>query len=497
MSAVYEAEHLATEARVALKVLSPRIGRAATARRRFDLEARVAARVNSENIVSVLDAGIDPDTRAPYLAMELLSGETLAAHIERRGRLDPGSATEVLRQVARGLDAAHGYRTAAGVRKPIVHRDLKPDNLFLTHRADGALLVKILDFGLAKVSSESAAISRDMRGTPLYMAFEQVAGKAVSPQTDVWALGLLAYFVLTGRHYWVASGGREPGHVEALFAEILARPLVRPSERWLEQGLELSLPSAFDAWMLTCIDRAPAKRHASASAAVDAFEALFSLAIEPVAPSQAGSLRRESLATARYASVQDLPPAIVRARPAFEAAAVPAPRALEPGEARAMWPRLRRSSWMQWGAAFALAGLPGVAIVWSIAHWTARRVPSEPPVVASSELAPERPASAKPLEPPPLVTPAPPASTPRASGPRVTVVALESTSTLTLRPVPAPTRSRRSSAARNDSRASRSATPSMSTAPGAATEETASACDVFNPYNGRCVIQTTSSPSKR
>ena len=134
MGAVFEAEHVGTEARVALKLLWPHVVQVAAARKRFELEAKVAARVNSEHIVKVLDAGVDPESRSPYLVMELLTGSTLAARVSREGPLPPSTAVTLMRQVARGLDAAHGYTSPEGAPQPIVHRDLKPENVFLTHQ---------------------------------------------------------------------------------------------------------------------------------------------------------------------------------------------------------------------------------------------------------------------------------------------------------------------------------------------------------------------------
>src|SRR5688572_10877104 len=99
MGTVFEAEHLATEARVALKLLLPHVVQMTSARRRFELEAKVAARVNSEHIVKVFDAGLDARTRSPYLAMELLIGQTLAAQIKHRGPLAAHAVIELMRQV--------------------------------------------------------------------------------------------------------------------------------------------------------------------------------------------------------------------------------------------------------------------------------------------------------------------------------------------------------------------------------------------------------------
>lgn len=403
MGAVYEAEHTTTEARVALKLLLPQMMLVANARRRFELEAKVAARVNSEHIVKVFDAGVATDTGSPYLAMELLTGETLAARVRNAGRLEPHTVIEILRQVARGLDAAHGYRTVEGERQPIVHRDLKPENLFLARRGDGNLLVKVLDFGIAKVLSESTEVSQQVRGTPLYMAFEQAAGEAVSPQTDIWALGLVAYFALTGRRYWPAAS-KATGSTEALFAEILTLPLPRPSQRAQEEGLDVVLPSAFDHWLLTCLDRTPSRRFGSAGLAVDALErALASSGGAPAPVVRAGPLR------SRVTAAFERPSAI--ASSGNSVTSVP-PVASERGRsARA------GSARFKWSAAVGLACLGGAAAAWSVSRtglWGASR-PTSP--AADAAAARER------VDENPAVLPRPrpvDGSTPERSGARVT-----------------------------------------------------------------------------
>ena len=269
MGAVFVAQHTATEALVALKVLWPHVMQSERARRSFELEAKVAARVKSEHIVRVFDAGLDAATRSPFLVMELLEGVTLAEKVWRNGPRPWREVVDWIGQTARGLDAAHGHRNAAGVPEPIVHRDLKPENLFLSAGSQGATLVKILDFGIAKVLGESIHPSREVRGTPAYMASEQVSGEEISPRTDVWALGLIAYFLITGRCYW-----RSVERMQALFAEILTLPMPAPSERAKEEAPAVELPSAFDGWLLRCIARDPRRRFASAGEAAQALAAL-------------------------------------------------------------------------------------------------------------------------------------------------------------------------------------------------------------------------------
>jgi eukaryotic-like serine/threonine-protein kinase len=269
MGAIFEAEHTATERRVALKLLFPHIMSVASARKKFELEARISARVNSPYIVEVLDAGFDEATQSPFLVMELLDGQTLAARVAEQGPIEPEQALRLLEQLAAGLDAAHGYREPSGQHRPIVHRDLKPENLFLARQRDGSINAKILDFGIAKVLGDTGNISHEVRGTPLFMSIEQITAGTLSPQTDVWAFGLLAYHMLTGTGYW-RSAARQDVSVQSLFAEILTLPFVAPSVRLREQNSAVELPAAFDDWLLRCIDREPSGRFASAGAAVEA-----------------------------------------------------------------------------------------------------------------------------------------------------------------------------------------------------------------------------------
>jgi len=260
--AVYVAEQLATERRVALKVLWPHVLENKRAREQFTLEARVASRIKSENVVQVLDAGVDTLNDVTYLVMELLEGRDLATLVSESGPPPPSAALEYLRQTAMGLDKAHRHVDRDGRPAPIIHRDLKPDNLFLTAREDGSPLLKILDFGIAKVLSQSTQMSGDVKGTPLYMAYEQAARGAIGPTTDIWAFGLIAFFLLSGKSYW-KSGNSEDGTMTQLFAEVLSLPLTPPSMRGRELHAPLSLPPAFDAWFARCVHRDPAQRFQS------------------------------------------------------------------------------------------------------------------------------------------------------------------------------------------------------------------------------------------
>ncbi|HEU4406606.1 MAG TPA: protein kinase [Polyangiaceae bacterium] len=269
MGVIYAAEHAATEERVALKVLWPHVLGSKAAVENFQLEARIAARLGSEHIVRILDAGYDEGSGLPYLVMELLRGQTLDALVGGRGPLAPAEVLWALRQVAQALDRAHNYVDRKGRPAPIVHRDLKPENLFLSMPEGAPAAVKVLDFGIAKVLSQSQKLSQELRGTPLFMASEQVDGGALTPQVDVWALGLIAFYLLTGQHYWL-SALRPEGGLTPLFNEIVHKPLEAPSERARALGFEPPFPRSFDAWFLRCVNRDPSRRFFPAGEAVAA-----------------------------------------------------------------------------------------------------------------------------------------------------------------------------------------------------------------------------------
>ena len=266
MGVVYRAEHIETEQIVALKILQPHVLSGVRAYERFRLEARVAAKLESEHIVRVLDAGIDSTTDSAFLAMELLQGHTLQRRIDA-GLVDAKQLAGWLLQLGGALDRAHGYVDRDGVGKPIVHRDLKPDNLFIAKRSDGTDLLKILDFGIAKLVHEDASVSRETRGTPLYMAYEQVSGDRVGPWTDVWAIGLIAFFALARRPYWKNA---RADTATALYGEILHGPIVPASTRIRELALSVDLPQGFDAWFSRCVVREPRGRFSSAGEACEA-----------------------------------------------------------------------------------------------------------------------------------------------------------------------------------------------------------------------------------
>jgi serine/threonine-protein kinase len=187
--------------------------------------------------------------------MELLSGVELGELVHQRGRLSPVEVVDYLSQTARALDRAH----AAG----IIHRDLKPDNLFLSVREGEPPRIKILDFGIAKFLAGAGAETTCAAGTPLYMAPEQTKrGASVGPQTDVWALGLIAYTLVVGRPYW------EGEDVHEIFGEILRGEREAPTARAARSGV--ALPPALDPWFLKCVAQEPTERFSGAREAAAA-----------------------------------------------------------------------------------------------------------------------------------------------------------------------------------------------------------------------------------
>jgi serine/threonine-protein kinase len=255
MGVVYEARHVGTLGHCAIKVLRSEVGCSPERVQQFLREARASGQLKSDHIVKVFDSGIDSATGRPYLVMEYLEGEDLEVTLKRLGALDVEAALKIAYQATLGLCRAHEAN--------VVHRDIKPANLFLTRGDSGLVVVKILDFGVAKMKMEGAdqTVLSTMRsgtlvGTPLYMAPEQFQGEStIEACSDVWSLGVLMWELLTGKSPFygtslarlVARVTREklpslrdeapwvPGPV----AEIVQRALSRSIEGRFKDALEL------------------------------------------------------------------------------------------------------------------------------------------------------------------------------------------------------------------------------------------------------------------
>jgi endoglucanase len=195
MGVVYEARHMVVGRRFAVKFLRPYLAERRDILTRFHREAKASGALESENIAAAVDFGIAPDG-APFIVMEYLVGESLASLIERQGRLPLSRAADLVSQASRGIQVAHD----AG----IIHRDLKPQNLFVCRRQDGTDLLKVLDFGVAKLHDlegmNAVTHTGVVLGTVAYMSPEQARGaRIVDHRTDVYTLGAILYELVSGR----------------------------------------------------------------------------------------------------------------------------------------------------------------------------------------------------------------------------------------------------------------------------------------------------------
>jgi len=242
MGEVYAAQSATDLAPCAIKLLAPHLAANLEARQRFQRELRAVEALVSPHIVQIIEVS-PPDATLPYLVMERLDGIDLAAAIKDEPIRPLPEVVELVRQIAAGLDAAH----AAGV----VHRDLKPQNIFGVGVA-GARTWKVLDFGIAKLIDSGATLTHNqVVGTPGYMSPEQARGDHVDARTDVYALGVLAYRLLTG------IPAVMPGEVHAMLYEVVNRMPPRPTSL-------VELPAAVEAVLAVALAKQPAERFGAA-----------------------------------------------------------------------------------------------------------------------------------------------------------------------------------------------------------------------------------------
>ena len=434
MGAVYRVEQLSTRKPRALKLVTTRLASDPKGRQRFVREATVGASIDSEHVVEVIGAGVDEDSGRPWLAMELLDGADLGAVLLHQGALRPG--------LCHGLAAAH--------RAGVVHRDLKPANVFVarSRRAGVPFTIKILDFGIAKVVQESGSGQEtDTVGSPLWMAPEQLNAERPRPATDVWALGLLAFWALTGKHYW-RSAHATSSTVQALFVEQLFKPIEAPSVRMQDWG-EDELSEGFDAWFLRCLDRDPSRRYVDAQAASEALMELLPeddagasalLPNVPLPPSVGRSTPSAAAEATTSETTVRTEPTGWSASAVVPAAAIEAARSVHEGEAtrvdgealgadlsRGPVPGMPEATARRRGTSpmlITVAVALGVIAVAGVGVWLSREEPSE--AASTVPPPPERPNPE-----PGAAAPLDAGSGPSIDGPPVTETPPDSTSTIT------------------------------------------------------------------
>lgn len=253
MGVVVAARDQVLERSVAIKFLLPKLAGSDTSVQRFVREARAATRVTSEHVVRLLEIDKLP-SGTPFFVMEYLEGSDLRAYLREHGPLEPSQAVDYALQALQAV--------AEGHLKGIVHRDIKPGNLFLTARADGSALIKVLDFGIAKTLESDAAESSltssdDVRlGSPAYMPPEQLQNpRDVDTRSDIWSLGATLYELLCGRPPFEG-----PGYLE-LASRILSSPPVPISQQDMPNGL----PRGLEQVLVKCLQKERRLRYANAA----------------------------------------------------------------------------------------------------------------------------------------------------------------------------------------------------------------------------------------
>jgi len=371
MGTVYEVEQIATGGRRALKVMHGEFARDPDLRARFVREARLGTEIPSDHVAQVIDAGDDEPTRSLYIVMELLDGATLSQELRRRGAFAWPDVLEIVRQVVHALGAAHV--------NGIVHRDLKPANVFLSRsrHASLPLMVKVLDFGIAKAMQSGGETTLSVLGTPAWMAPEQSAPDAeVGPQADIWALGLLAFILVAGKHYF-PSAAQKNAATAAVLREVVLEPMVPASQRATELGVADRFPPGFDEWFAHCVHRNPDRRFPDANKAYDALAALP--APVPVEPAPTSIAQDPPPSTASLPRI-DTPITAIESPHASRARALSAPPSRSASRA------IRRTY-------FTRVGIAAIAAASAVGGWLylRQKSPDPPPLEANAATATSAP----------------------------------------------------------------------------------------------------------
>lgn len=354
MGSLWVVEQLSTGAQRALKLMRRELVTSPRLLERFEQEARVGARIPSDHVVSVHAAGVDTTSGLPFLVMELLEGQDLWSAAPKSAPWAPEDVCEIFEQLCHGLSAAH--------QLGIVHRDIKPENVFLAapRRAGVRFFVKILDFGIAKIAAGAVDTPTAAVGTPIWMAPEQARDSVqVSAATDVWALGLLAFWMLTGRSY-LRSANETRVDFGRLLMEILHDELVPASARAAELGAQGAIPVGFDAWFSRAVARSPSDRFSDAGVAFEALAPVLRSARAGAAPTQLAPTLGATFGSADQGTQPGPPPTPSAFGPHQREQAEPLPRA--PAPRTPPTPTLGRLALLLGGAALLLALL--VVALW-------------------------------------------------------------------------------------------------------------------------------------
>jgi serine/threonine-protein kinase len=249
LAVVLTAMHLGLDRRVAIKVLLPEWAGDAEVVRRFVREGRTATRIKSEHVVRVFDVGT-LDSGAPYLVLEYLEGHNLEDVVTNWGAVAVPTAVDWVMQASEAIAEAHTHG--------IVHRDLKPANLFLTRRPDGSACIKVIDFGLSKLTDprlrgvSKITLPTDVMGSPHYMAPEQLRASCdADERTDLWAIGAVLHELVTG----------QPPFSGQTVAEVCATVLTQQTPRI--SSIRTNVPPGLERAVLRCLEKDPNARFAS------------------------------------------------------------------------------------------------------------------------------------------------------------------------------------------------------------------------------------------
>lgn len=320
MGMVVAALHLQLDERVAIKFMLPEAFASPEAVARFAREARAAVKIKSEHVAHVLDVGT-LETGAPYMVMEYLEGSDLSAWLKQYGRLSVEQSVEFVLQAAEAIAEAHSLG--------IVHRDLKPANLFVVQRPGAGLSIKVLDFGISKVTRVGApdfgvTKSSAAMGSPLYMSPELIAdARYVDARCDIWALGVILYELIAGVTPFVADN---LFNVMLLITQFAPPPLRTHAPH---------VPPALEAVIMKCLEKAPDQRYANvgqlAAALIDFAPTRARISLERIA----GILGSQSISEHRVES--SVPPQPVASTVASNPSSASWGRTSPPAHRRALF----------------------------------------------------------------------------------------------------------------------------------------------------------------